>query len=325
MKWFIRITLTVSNIFILLALLAFVLPIDETGIDARELVTDEDGQFIQLQGINIYLEDKGTGEAGTLILLHGLLGSTMTWRYNVDALVDAGYRVIAYDRPAFGLSDKRESYDYSMQNQVALTASLMDALAIETAIIIGHSAGGNVATHFAVAHPQRVERLILLNAAVLAGGPPAFVGALVGLPSVWRWARFALQQIFTREQLASNLRGFYADDSFWTEDDTDAYWRAFQTVGWDVGLLGLTRDGGGSLLSQEAIRSITLETVIIWGDEDSVTPLAQGEQLADLLPNSQLIVLEGMGHQPFEEDPQRFNTTLLEILAVSANLGQNTP
>jgi len=315
MKLFKRITLIVSGIFIVLALVAFVLPIDETGIDARDLVTDEAGQFIQLQNINIYVEDKGTGESGTLILLHGLLGSTTTWRYNIDALVDTGYRVVAYDRPAFGLSDKLESYDYSMGNQVALTASLMDALEIETAIIIGHSAGGNVAMHFAIVHPERIERLVLLDAAVLAGGPPTFVGELVRLPSVWRWGRFALQQIFTRERLVSSLRGFYADDSFWTEDDTDAYWRAFQTVGWDVGLLGLTRDGGGNLLSHESIRSIALDTIIIWGDEDSVTPIAQGEQLASLLPNNQFIVLEGMGHQPFEEDPQRFNVALLEALS----------
>jgi pimeloyl-ACP methyl ester carboxylesterase len=314
MKTTLRITLFFSVIFTALALVAFVLPVEPTDAVAEATLVDEDGQFIELQGISIYVRDEGDGETGTMLMLHGLFGSTEVWRYNVEGLIEAGYRVIRFDRPAFGLSYKGEDFDYSVGNQADLTAELMVALGVEQAVIIGHSAGGNVATHFAVRHPERVEQLVLVDAASLAGGPPGFVGSIVALPSVWRWARFVLQNVFTREQLANSLRGFYVDDSFWTDEDTDAYWRAFQTVGWDVGLLALTRDGGGNLLGEDAIRSIEADTVIIWGSEDTVTPLEQGERLAELIPKSTLQIIENTGHQPFEEAPEAFNNVLIEYL-----------
>lgn len=309
-----RITLGFSALFIALALLAFVLPVSADGVPPEELVDDPAGRFITVQGLDIYVEDKGEGTAGTLLMLHGLFGSTESWRYNVDGLTAAGYRVVAFDRPAFGLSDKPADFDYSVSNQADLTVQLMDELGLESAIVLGHSAGGNVAAHVAVQHPQRVEQLVLVDAAVLAGGPPPFVGSLVRLPSVWRWGRFILQQGFTRERLEESLRGFYVDDSWWTEADTDAYWRAFQTEGWDVALLALTRDAS-PLLSDEAIRGITADTLILWGDSDTITPLEQGEELAALIPNSTLVVLPNTGHQPFEEAPEAFNEALLDYLS----------
>jgi pimeloyl-ACP methyl ester carboxylesterase len=232
----------------------------------------------------------------------------------VDALAEAGYRVVTFDRPGFGLADKADTFNYSVGNQAKLTAELMDSLAIETATIIGHSAGGNVAVHFAHQYPERTARLVLVDAAALAGGPPAFVGSLVSLPPLWRWGRVGLQFIFTRQNLENTLKGFYADSSFMTEADYDVYWRAFQTPGWDVALLGLTRDGAGSQLGQAAISEIMAETLVLWGAEDTTTPLSQGETLAQWIPNSRLVVLPGVGHQAFEEAPDAFNSALLEFL-----------
>jgi pimeloyl-ACP methyl ester carboxylesterase len=314
MKRIRRLLVALCLLLAVLLLLPFAIPIREDGIDPRQLVDDDDGTFVALQGIHIYYEDKGQADAPVVLLVHGLFGSTETWRYNTDALVAAGYRVITYDRPGFGLSDKLESFNYAVSNQADLMAQLLDDLNIATVVLVGHSAGGNVAAHFVTRHPQRVTKLVLVDAAILSGGPPAFVGELVRLPFVARWGRIGLQAYFTRENFENTLRRFYADPSFLTETDYEVYWRAFQTPGWDVGLLALTRDGAGSLLDETAIRQITAETLLIWGSDDTTTPLEQGERLAQWLPQSTLTVLSGTGHQPFEEDPEAFHAVLLAFL-----------
>lgn len=314
MKILRRILLIALLLIVALSIIPFFIPINEGGIAPAQLVDDPDGAFIVLQGVSVYYEDKGAADDPALLLVHGLFGSTESWRYNVDALVAAGYRVIALDRPGFGLSDKVETYHYAVSNQADLLAALLAALNIETAFaVVGHSAGGSVVTQFALRHPDRLTQLVLVDAAVLSGGPPRFVGGLVSLPPVWRWGRIGLQAVFTRENFASTLRSFYADPAIVDAAHVDVYWRAFQTAGWDIGLLGLTRDGGGSP-SEADIRAITTPTLLLWGTLDTVTPLAQGERLAALLPNSTLVTLDGSGHQPFEEVPDAFNAALTAFL-----------
>jgi pimeloyl-ACP methyl ester carboxylesterase len=315
MKTLRRILLALLVIVVALAVIPFLIPLDESGIDPAQLVDDPDGAFYTVQGVRLYVEDKGDADAPAVFLLHGLFGSTEVWRNNVDALVDAGFRVVAFDRPGFGLSDKIETFDYSVGNQADLTAQLMDALGIESAAIIGHSAGGNVAAHFAVRHPDRVARLVLVDAAVLAGGPPPFAGGIVSLPPVWRWGRIGLRAFFTRDNLERSLGGFYVDPSFLSEADYDAYARVLLTPRWEVGLLALTRDSGGNLLGEERVRTISASTLILWGDQDTVTPLRDGERLAQLIAGSRLEIIADAGHQPFEEAAERFNAALIAYLA----------
>ncbi|MCU0497078.1 MAG: alpha/beta hydrolase [Anaerolineae bacterium] len=314
MKRILRLLVGLCLLFVVLIFLPFAIPINEEGLDPQHLADDADGAFVPLQGVNIYYEDKGLSDAPTILLVHGLFGSTETWRYNVATLVDNGYRVLTYDRPGFGLSDKVESFNYAVDNQADLMAQLLDHLNIERAIIIGHSAGGNVAAHFAIRHPQRVIKLVLVDAAIVSGGPPAFVGRFVSLPPIFRWGRIGLQAYFTRNNFENTLRSFYSDPSFLTESDYAVYWRAFQTAGWDVGLLGLTRDSAENLLDEATIRQISAETLLIWGSEDTITALDQGETLDTWIPQSTLVTLPNLGHQPFEENPEAFHQTLLEFL-----------
>jgi pimeloyl-ACP methyl ester carboxylesterase len=314
MKILRRFLLALLIFTLLFSILPFLIPIQESGVDPQTLITDPAGRFITLQGVRLYVEEKGPADGPPIILLHGLFGSTETWRDNVDALAEAGWRVINYDRPGYGLSDKPEDFNYSVPNQADLTMELLTQAGIPQAVVLGHSAGANVAAHIAVRHPERVMQLVLVDAAVLSGGPPAFVSSLVSLPPVWRWGRIGLQAFFTRDQLAAVLRGFYVDTAVLAPDDLDVYWRAFQTPGWDVALLALTRDLAGSLLDETTLRTITVETLLLWGDQDTVTPLTQGEQLATFLPNSRLEIIPNTGHQPFEEQPAAFNAALLDFI-----------
>lgn len=295
------------------AILPFAIPLNEDGVDPRQLAGPHSA-FITLQDVTIHYETMGEPDAPTVFLIHGLYGSTASWRYNMADLAAAGYRVIAYDRPGFGLSDKVADFDYALDNQVDLALSLLDALGVGETAVVGHSAGAKTAIELARRQPERVSQLVLVDALTTVGGPPAFVGRLVELPPVWRWARVALQAYFTRENLEASLGSFYVDPSFLNEADYDAYWRAFQTPGWDVALLALTRDSAGEQLREDELRQLTTDTLLIWGEQDSTTPLTQGENLARLLPNSELVVIPQSGHQPFEETAEAFNATLLAFL-----------
>lgn len=315
MKTLIRIILFgIIAVLLIFFIAPFIIPINTSGIDPATLVTDPDGAFISIQGVSTYYEDKGEKDAPVMLLVHGLFGSTETWRYNVDGFVEDGYRVIAFDRPGFGLSDKPESFNYSVKNQTDFIDEFMTQLGILDAIIIGHSAGGNVVTHFALAYPERVHYLILVDAAVLTGGPPAFVGGFLRFPPIWNWGRIGLQAVFTRDQLENSLKSFYVDPSFLTEADYDAYWRAFQTPNWDIGLLGLTRDSAGNTLAPNMLEMLYPETLILWGDKDTVTPVADAERLAGLIPSAELVYIPNTGHQPFEEAPQAFNDAIMTYL-----------
>ena len=130
--------------------------------------------------LTVHYEEAGSG-ARSLLLLHGFAASTFSWREVLAPLAEFG-RTVAYDRPAFGLTERPlpESWqgDWDSQNpypaaaQTELTVGLMDELGMDKAVLVGNSAGGTVAMLTALAHPERVEALVLVDPAVYAGGNP---------------------------------------------------------------------------------------------------------------------------------------------------------
>jgi pimeloyl-ACP methyl ester carboxylesterase len=118
-----------------------------------------------LGGRSFYIESNGPETAPAVVLLHHGLGSTRAWRRQVPALVQAGYRVINYDRRGYGGSDVRERIDVPwFEDDQADLRMLLDAYGIESAALVGHSDGGTIALYFAACHPQRVSRLATVAA-----------------------------------------------------------------------------------------------------------------------------------------------------------------
>ena len=315
MRLFWRLTTGFSLLFTVLALLPFVIPLDESGADPAALA-DSDGRFIDLAAGRVYLVEQGSAEGPPIVLVHGLFGGVHTWRQTLPALSEAGYRAIAFDRLGSGLSDKPTSADYSQPAQADQLAELLDALRIERAFVIGHSAGGGVVAHFALRHPQRLLGLGFAAPALLSGGPPPFVGELVRLPSVERWARLATRALLTPERLTTSVRAFYADPSAADEAVLSGYARTLQTPSWELGLIGLTRDSATNKLSIEQLRQVgQANPTLLWGELDQAVPLSQSDELLALWPSAQRVVFPGLGHQPMEEDPKAFNAALLAWLA----------
>lgn len=278
-------------------------------------LADPGGSFVTVNGVRVYILQDGPADGPAVLLLHGLGGSTFSWRENIAALAAAGYRVIAFDRPGFGLSDKPLALDYAHPAQADFAIALMDVLGIERAVLIGHSAGGNVIAHMAIRHPVRVSGLVIVDGAIVGGtGGPAFLSALIHFPPLTRWIQVLAPAVVTPERFSGLLASAYGPAFTVTEEISAGYGRVLQTEGWQNGFVGLVRDAGRNQLDLNAVARISIPTLIIWGEADTWVPVSDGETLRDLIPGAAWIAYPGVGHLPMEEAPEAFNRDVIAFL-----------
>ena len=265
--------------------------------------------------------EAGAPEAPAVVLIHGFGGSTFSWRLTVPALAAAGYHAVALDLVDFGLSEKRWDADTSHAAQARHVLAAMDALGIRRAVVAGHSMGGSVALHLAMAAPERVAALVLVDAAArepreggaLAGIGPALASGALQLPPVRQVARQVVRRLVSADALVDVLRSAYADPAFVTPDIAAGYQAQTRTRDWDVALLAVSRDGGKNALPR-ALATLAVPTQVIWGRLDPWIPLARGEALKAAIPGALLDVIDGAGHLPFEERADAFMAVLLPFL-----------
>jgi pimeloyl-ACP methyl ester carboxylesterase len=290
-------------------------------------LADADGVFADVGGVRVYYLDRGPKDGQAVFLLHGFLGSVVDWTNTIPALVEAGYRVIAFDRPPFGLSDKRTSLDYSTKAMSELTLALMDVMGIEQAAVIGHSAGGQVAADFAVRYPDRVTKLVLVDGAVGITGPdmeqsgdpnPAAgaFGMLANLNPDNSLAQQLVHSFFNSDFAAALGNAAYADP---TKNDPALMMlrmRGIQVPGWEGGLLAYSRDSlsESNVFDLESLRSVVLPVLLIWGEADEIVPIGVGERLKTLFPNVQWVTYPNVGHMPMDEVIEAFNADLVQFL-----------
>lgn len=292
-----------------------------------QTLADPEGQFLSINGVQTYVIDVGPRDGQPVVLLHGFGASTVSWRHTIPALTAAGYRAIAFDRPGFGLSDKSYDLDYSHTNQAAHTIALMDTLQIERAVLVGHSQGGNVITHAALAYPERVESLVIVAGAVILDDHTSTLGQiavtssgfLVNLASYEPLAALigaGLQLYLTPDRIQDILRSAYASPDAVTAATVEDYLRPFYTPNWDLGLIAMVRDGAGNEVPPAQLEQIRQPVMLIWGEADAWVPVSNGEQLRQYLTTDIIWhTYPEVGHMVMEEAPDTFNRDLLEFLA----------
>jgi pimeloyl-ACP methyl ester carboxylesterase len=317
-KLLLRVFGIVGLLLILLMIVPFLIPISEAGVDPATLA-DPDGHFITVNGIDLYYREAGTPGNPTVILLHGFGGGTWNWRYQLPALAEAGYYVIAFDRPPYGLSEKVTDFTYSAASYAELTFGLMDALSIETAVVAGHSAGGTVIANMVLQQPERIEGLVFVAGAVgIQSGSPSLVSGLISFPPINRWARIIARSVVTPEYFAgiiSNPEGSpYAHPEQIPDDVIQLYTVPLQLANWDAAFLNVVRDSGQNSVTAAALSEIDIPTLIQWGELDTWVELPVGERLAQAIPGAELIVYPDAGHMVMEEAPEAFNRDLIGFL-----------
>lgn len=258
-------------------------------------------QFIDLDGMQVHVRDEGWREDPTpIVLLHGTGSSLHTWDEWVERL-KATHRVIRFDRPGFGLTGPNPSGDYSMDYYSGFLQRLLHRLGVDgPVILVGNSSGGYMAWHFAVAHPDRVVKMVLIAP---GGYPrssplPQFL-ALAMNPNM----DVITHHILSKSQVRKSAGESYGDPSLLREETVDRYYDLTRRAG-NREALGQTLRASIGSENKDAINKVKVPTLILWGTKDRIIPpVPDAEQFHQRIAESTLVMLPGDGHLAQEEDP----------------------
>jgi pimeloyl-ACP methyl ester carboxylesterase len=239
-----------------------------------------------------YYEVKGTGEE--VVLLHGWGGSVRSFRPIFNRLSITN-RVYAIDLPGFGRSDP-PSPEWSTSEYARVVIEIMDNLGLAKPHILGHSFGGRIALYLAAFHPKRLGKLILVDSA--------------GIKSKKGWkSRLRIGWFKAVKRILFSL-------GKWGEKKLQRLYRKAGSVDY--------RAAGGVLRSvlvrvvnedlSPILEKITCPTLLVWGEADTDTPLADGRFMNSRIPSSQLVIIKGAGHYSYLEDTDLFCDTVNRFL-----------
>lgn len=262
-------------------------------------------QFITIDGMQVHLRDEGPRDDPLpIVLIHGTSASLHTWEGWATAL-RGQRRVIRFDLPGFALTGPNQQNDYSAEVYVRFVTAVMDQLGVQRFVLAGNSLGGQVAWATAVALPQRVARLVLVDA---SGYPLESASVPPTLPLGFRIARMPALRALTqytlpRSIVEKSVRNVYGDPSKVTPELVDLYMDMTLRAG-NRQALGRRMDQGYSG-NVAGLKTLAIPTLILWGGQDRLVPLEFGQRFARDIKGSQLVVFDDLGHVPHEEDPMR--------------------
>ena len=248
-------------------------------------------RFAAIQGLEIRYLARGKGTP--LLLLHGW-GSSLETFHGMGGDLARLFRVTAFDFPGHGESDLPPS-TWHVDDFVELTLGLMAELGIERAAVLGHSFGGRVAIKLAAAHPEKVERLVLVDS---AGVPP---------PRTWR------RTVRRAASRLANAMGHHLGAP------GQAIRRAIvrRIASPDYLNAGPLRATFVAIVNEDlrlSLAAIKCPTLLVWGDQDEDTPLADARLMEKLIPNSSLLVLKNAGHFSYLDQYGRLRLALIPFL-----------
>jgi len=277
-------------------------------------LADPDSKFVEINNLNIHYKVMGQGEP-VFVLLHGFGASLYSWHAVMEPLSQIG-TVIAYDRPAFGLTERPMTWTgtnpYSSQANIELLLGLLDHFNIEKAILVGNSAGGTVSMQFALQYPERVQALILVDPAVYnGGGGPSWLRLLYRAPQMQHLGPLVVRSIQSRG--LEIIKMAWHDPSRITQETFDGYTRPLHAENWDRALWYFTLASEDPSLINH-LKDFSVPILVITGDDDRIVPTANSVRLARELPNAQLAVIREAGHVPQEEQPAAFMQAVMEFL-----------
>jgi pimeloyl-ACP methyl ester carboxylesterase len=256
------------------------------------------------------------GETGTpVVFVHGLGGSIENWVYNIEPLA-ARHRVFALDLKGFGRTDKTPLVK-DLEELMQFLGDFMDAQHIDKASLVGNSLGGGLVLYFTIKNPARVNRLILVDNAGIASGVILDL-KLVSIPVLGN-----LLARVSRKSVADLWRKIVFNPALVTDELVEKTYQLAVLPDARKALLATTRAGisiGGQRaryrrLVAAGFAGMTAPTLICWGRQDRIIPVAHGVTAAEKIPHASLRVFNNCGHMPQFEYPEDFNTLLLNFLA----------
>ena len=278
---------------------------------------ETESHFIEINGFNVHYRLAGSGKT-LVVLLHGSFLSLRSWRLVLDGLAETA-TVIAFDRPAFGLTSrplpsKTTEVSYTPEAQSDLLIALIDKLGFSKAVLVGNSTGGTIVLLTALRHPESVEGLVLADAMIYSGYAtsevPAFIKpALKAMSPIFaRLMKLMITRLYNRliramwynkERLDSDVLGAFRSDLM-NGEWSRAFWELFSET--------------HHLRLDERLKTMSGPSLVITGEHDSMVKKEESIRLAGELPCAELLVVPDCGHLPQEEKPEVFVLAVRKFL-----------
>jgi pimeloyl-ACP methyl ester carboxylesterase len=317
-KWLVRILVSLFALILVLSVVPYFIPV--TTASPERTMPFPESVFTEIDGILIHYRIWKTADTscrGKVLLVHGLAGSTFSWRNNVDALTHAGYLVLAVDLPGFGYSDRKRGIDHSQENRSRLLWQMLEQVdgTLDANIkddlwnLVGHSMGAGAVTAMALKYPDRTRCVVFVDGAILMGGPS--LGILLDYPPVGRWIEGLGRHLFLkRDRVAALLASAYGSTP--ADAEVDGYLKPLLLDGTEGSFVDMMRTS--TQIKKDALKELAVPAAAIWGGRDSWVPLAEAYKLKTILPLMKLDIVQDAGHCSMETHSSIFNQYLVDAL-----------
>ncbi|MBT8218600.1 MAG: alpha/beta hydrolase [Bacteroidia bacterium] len=295
--------LIIAIVAVLIVIVGFLVSNYHKDISVKEIRAKyayPDSDYVDLKETEIHFRSKGEGPA--ILLIHGNGASLHTWEKWISMIPDS-FKVVTLDLPGFGLSEGFEDGDYSDRNYVSTINLFLNELAIDSAIVAGSSFGGLLSWQLALDHPDKVSKLILLDA---SGYPrirneedTQLAFQLASTPII----KDMLQKVTPKSMFEFSLKEAVADDMFVDQTYIDRHFELFLKEGNRKAFVD--KNSTSNIDRSHEVNNIIQPTLILWGDEDSFVPVSNAFRFKQDVAHNSLIIYPGVGHLPMEEIPEQ--------------------
>lgn len=298
----IGIVLALAAVFVL-----FEGDIPAAEVDAKYI--NSASQFLLTEdGARIHYRDQGNQDGLPLVLVHGAMASLHTWEPWVEILGD-DYRLITLDLPAHGLTGAVPAGSYGGDAFTMAIDAVADAAGLDEFILGGNSMGGGATWGYALAHPERVRAMILVDSVAPAESEGAFEQPEANGPVAFSllrqdWFRAIARYLDPAPLIKQGLLSAYNNSPVVTPALVDRYYQLIMREGTRAAILGRVDSMGETAPTPADLGVLTQPTLILWGEQDAVIPVSTATRLEAILPNTTTVIYPQLGHIPMEEAPE---------------------
>ena len=291
-------------------------------VDAK--YSNDASRFLSMaNGARVHYRDEGNADGTAVVLIHGAMASLHTWE-PWGAILGQKYRVITLDLPAHGLTGQVPEGAYGADAFTETIHAVVNELGVERFVLGGNSMGGGATWRYALAHPERIQAMILV-CSVAPGSwrqsttektatgeserstPIAFSLLRQG------WFRAIARYLDPAPLVEQGLMSAYNNSPVVNQALIDRYYELSLRAGTRAAILNRSNSFSRDPAAED-LSVLDQPTLVMWGAQDSLIPVSVADQFAKRLPNTQVVVYEDLGHIPMEEDPQRSAAAVLNFL-----------
>jgi pimeloyl-ACP methyl ester carboxylesterase len=269
-------------------------------------------QYLPLMGMQVHYRDEGNPADSTpLVLIHGTSSSLHTWDSLVAIMLTQNKkRIIRFDLPAFGITGPNPENYYAGDYYVRFLDSFLNVMHIQKCALAGNSLGGSIAWRYTVAHPEKIDKLILIDASgyPLKNEKGSLGFKLATIPIINNLLLVVTPKFLIRKSLET----VFYDNQLISDAIVTRYYEMLLREGNRAATLSLFKNR--TSISAEPIKTITRPTLILWGDQDQLISVDNAYLFQKDIQGSALTIYKNVGHTPMEEAPQRVAASLESFL-----------